>query len=386
MFYLLLTAVAFRYICYSVAFVHADLSPAWPRHQNGKNDTNLYNVSESIIFIEKSSDRRLNKLHAATTSISPSENSHGHVREKRNPLLDRVKHTRLSCFKSSSSSQLDSTSTSSSSLSNKCSESNLDSFNNNSEKADLMGICSEDKLNANNGNLPRTSFLSTKLRAVSERYLQSSTNKFLTKLYKNNEPPLTEPTSSRTAHKRKGRSKLRSFSYGALPGLEEFEESHSPILHTDDNYVMQDNCNERVLLMDNEDSDSGILVNDSASSLYETDQLRSDSRLNSSLEETRNPNVCDFSNQRLLVDYSRERNGCPRDRNDFQRVQVYNKPESSKQQFQMKTTRKKNTVLLIRLKKSSPDEELGILIAKGKIPGQSGYIVADITPNGLAQR
>lgn len=46
------------------------------------------------------------------------------------------------------------------------------------------------------------------------------------------------------------------------------------------------------------------------------------------------------------------------------------------------TARRKH-VRLVRLLKANADDELGILIAKGKNPG---YVIADVLPGGLAQR
>lgn len=260
-----------------------------------KNETNFYNVGESIIIV-----RGRNKSQGR-------ENCHS--REKRNPLLDRVKHTRLSCFRSSVSSQLDVPSSS-----------GMDNINRN------KGLLTEDD-NSIYDSLPRSSCLAAKLRAMSEKYLQSSTNKFLTKLYKNHDNPKSDK-------KRLVRAKLRSFSYGTLPGLDEFQKKHNPLFSEDDTQLLGD-----------DDSDSGILLNDSGSS----------SILDAPLVETRNVNV--------------QQHG----RKCAEEAPVL--PAKA-------PTGKKRNVRLVRLIKRNTAEELGILIAKGN----PGYVIADILSGGLAQR
>ncbi|XP_046403277.1 uncharacterized protein LOC124168926 [Ischnura elegans] len=77
-------------------------------------------------------------------------------------------------------------------------------------------------------NATPTSCLTAKLKAMSEKYLKSSTGvvsrRLLAKLYRNTEGK---------------KSKLRSFSYGALPGLEEFQRRHpavNPLFQEEDDH------------------------------------------------------------------------------------------------------------------------------------------------------
>lgn len=275
----------------------SDMSPS----MFSKNDTNLYNVGESIVIV-----RGRNKSQGR-------ENCHS--REKRNPLLDRVKHTRLSCFRSS---QVDVPSSS--------------GVNNSNSHSRNKGLLTEDDSSMYD-SLPKSSCLAAKLRAMSEKYLQSSTNRFLTKLYKNHDTPKSDK-------KRLVRAKLRSFSYGTLPGLDEFQKKHNPLFQEDD-----------AQLLGEDDTDSGILLNDSSSS----------SILDAPLVETKNVNV---------QQPKERRNGAE---------------EAPILPAKAPTIRKKN-VRLVRLLKQNSEEELGILIAKCKNPGSSGYIIADILPGGLAQR
>lgn len=282
----------------------SDMSPStWPRHHNS---TNLYNVGESIIVVGKSDRRGRNKSQG---------HDNCHSREKRNPLLDKVKHTRLSCFRSSVASQVDVPSSST-----------------------VDSLLADDDSSIYN-SLPRSSCLAAKLRAMSEKYLQSSTNRFITKLYKNQEPPLAESTPSKTDKKRLVRTKLRSFSYGTLPGLNEFQKQHNPLFNDDD-----EDDNDDIQLLRDDDTDSGILLNDSGSS----------SILDAPLVETRNVNV--------------QRRKCVE--------------EAPILPVKVPAARRKN-VRLVRLLKENAKDELGILIAKGKYPG---YVIADVLTGGLAQR
>lgn len=112
------------------------------------------------------------------------------------------------------------------------------------------------KRDSHNGS---NSCLSAKLRAMSEKYLKYSTNRFLAKLYRNGSKPNgldCEIPKSPVSRK----AKLRSFSYGALPGLDEFQKKHNPL------YQEEDDEFTRIVTVDCEDSDSGILVNGSITS------------------------------------------------------------------------------------------------------------------------
>ncbi|EFA10855.1 pro-interleukin-16 isoform X2 [Tribolium castaneum] len=286
-----------------------EMSPAvWARRQNNKNDTNFYNVEDSVIIVEKS--RRRYKSQPRSVSD----------REKRNPLLDRVKHTRLSCFRSNSTASTLTDVPSCSSDQNTSDSQSLD--------LELLGV--SDKYDS----LNRASCFTAKLRAMSERYLQSSTSKFLNKLYKS-PGPLAESTPVKNPRRKKNlRAKLRSFSYGALPGLEEFQAQEPEILDDED---------ERLLLVDHEDSDSGIIVNDSGLS----DTFSGNS------ESTR--------------------------RNHPQRALSLDRREIFRNFSEKKTT------TLVRLVKRSPDEELGIFLTKSREVFH-GFVVAHIVPDGVAAR
>lgn len=361
-----------------------------------------------------------------------------------------------------------------------------------------------------NNSLPRSSCFSAKLRAMSERYLQSSTNRFLAKLYKNQDAPtekssmanvdipsskfeipspansspagslpaISPPTNStpanspsanslsansalaspttnnqstsgsgitgstpvRSKSKRKTISaKLRSFSYGALPGLDDFQKNHSRLYDedqlssvrnndqvllvgeqspmVDDQALLIDNraslmdaqafliddqasligdlasligdqsIEDQAIFMDNEDSDSGILVTDSASSSvienenfhYDTCSVASESTDHKLLkfDDLENDSLKRKNHQRIL---SLDREICKgtislpvENRKHEVPVLPFPLPHNS------------SNGVLVKLVKQIPAEELGILIAK-KSNFERRYVIAHLVPGCIAQR
>lgn len=372
----------------SVRHAHAhrsrlDMSLGSWRNSSNKHETNFYNVEESMIITEKSHRRRHKSQPRCDFNNQTSENitpntmntfssgggfSH---REKRNPLLDRVKHTRLSCFKSSTPlDNLTNPSTSDKIINPPPDITRHDSIistihNDNDKCNNIKPVVRSSRSTSRtyikedsdyvDGNspapmktnpmecydsLPRVSCLSSKLRAMSERYLQSTTNRFIAKLYKpaDDDQPLATSTPSKGYQR--SRAKLRSFSYGALPGLEEFQkktviESQKAAAVFDNDNDNDNEDDDQALLIDGEDTDSGILVTDSSSAM-----------------ESDNGDGGDLD-------------------------------------LQMKTSKKPSeripNITMVALKKSEPREELGILIAQKQSP-MRGYVVAHIVPGTLAYR
>ncbi|RZC36169.1 tight junction protein ZO-3, partial [Asbolus verrucosus] len=348
-----------------------EMSPAvWARRQN-KNDTNFYNVEDSVIIIEKSDRRRYKSqprsLRTSCIGISDS----GHYREKRNPLLDRVKHTRLSCFRSNSNASTIVDVPSCSSVSKNCSDNDAQSSDSQSLDLELLGVCSSDK---QYDSLSRASCFTAKLRAMSEKYLQSSTNKFLNKIYKSQPGPLAESTPVKNPRRKKNiRTKLRSFSYGALPGLEEFQKTHEPLCQEPDRDILDDE-DERLLLVDNEDCDSGIIINDSGlSSGLDSDTFKTDSQNNSLLEfKTHDTEINRSSNRR-----NHPQRALSLDRREFRNI--YHHMDNKNE------TISETPTILIQLVKQNADDELGIFLTKSKDIFH-GFFVAHIVPDGVAAR
>lgn len=355
------------------------MSPGGWTRQTGKGNTNYYNVEESLIIVDKSEKRR-QKSETRIASVNVSDN--GYSREKRNPLLDRVKHTRLSCFRSSSSaSQFDSPSTSSTNVPNSNFVCGIEANDSNFSIRNSLHSSLHQANESAYDSLPKSSCFAAKLRAMSEKYLQSSTNKFLIKLYKNQENPLNESTSTKINKRKSVKGKLRSFSYGALPGIEEFQRKHNPLYHEDDTNIM-DAEDAQALLMDNEDSDSGILVTDStSSSVLESDNFRCDNPPSfyiSPIVETHNFNLFELDLDNEKIKKTNPLHVLSLDRKE---VFKHKKPPV----LPAKTTTKKTAIILVTLKKQIENEELGILIATKANSGQ-GFVVAHIAPGGIAHR
>ncbi|XP_063822015.1 uncharacterized protein LOC135072018 [Ostrinia nubilalis] len=551
-----------------------DLSPV--RYSNRKSssssvETNFYNLSDQIIIVEKSPHRchrggetpvtRRISLQNGPTSPQDGynetrknrggslEKEYTVYREKRNPLLDKVKNTKLSCFKSNGPLRHaeDAASTSGSDCSgfghvedaNHCryagnySEAHIEFENQNpwvkmpnydDDVFFAKGMTSpienqwrEGKSFTNRGarcyssgsecdryhaipkvgaklskssdqifnddyepyddapvamkshNMSKTdkyknnkpdkdtigpsSCLSAKLRAMSDRYLKSSTNKFLSKLYRpngenedevngSNDNILKSSGSSKSRKKRGGvKAKLRSFSYGALPGLDEFQKTSTSVFHDD---VYQVSCDdENVLIQDCEDADSGILVNESAaSSIFDSDRISS--RCESSASHINPLAPChgrsvsgdqSYPKPRSSGRLSRERisdHPKPRPRHTQRALSLdrkeilrrmpknnsnsdYAEPQylqlTEKQKMRQrdaslgdtgippippcrkpsrggKADKGQSEFKVVRIMRRNPSDEMGIFIAKTKLSdeGHVGYLVAHVVPGGLAEK
>lgn len=352
-----------------------DMTPSsWSRRQYNKNDTNLYNVEESVVIIEKSERKR----HKSQPRNSKSIETCGHYREKRNPLLDKVKHTRLSCFKSSSNAT----------VGDGAAGSSADTTANpsTSQPEDFENIDVVDFAQSGDETLSRASCFTAKLRAMSEKYLQSSTNKLLTKLYKSHPGPLMDPLPLKTPHKKI--SKKRSFSYGALPDIENFQSTTNPI-YTEAEASATNEEDDRLPLVDNEDSDSGILVNDSSfSSGFES------SYSVSPLELSTNTTAVDvYDLEASPSDDSQRNRRKNRARHHPQRALSLDRREllftnstlpSESPEAEQGSQCNKN-VLVVTLVKQTPNEELGIFITKSKMIAR-GYLIAHIVQDGIGAK
>lgn len=317
------------------------MSPtSWAKRHYSKSDTNFYSVEDSVVILEKSEKRRHKSqprfISSASGAFTP---------ERRNPLLDRVKHTRLSCFRSSST-------TSSSTANSEPASSSIDIDPSCSKEVKFSVSesveCSSDKAPCDNGWC-----FTAKLRAMSEKYLQNS-NKLFTKLYRN---PDADPQKSR-----KKIVKKRSFSYGALPDLETFRQTNS-LIYQDVNINDEE---DRLLSADNEDSDSGILVNDSFASNFEG-PFSSLSPL--SLNEIKDSDVIHGASLPNQLDRTYS-------------LGLKGKINSSDSIFSNNCSK---NVAIVKFFKTHAEEDLGIFITKSKLISQ-GYLVGKIVPDSLASR
>lgn len=111
------------------------------------------------------------------------------------------------------------------------------------------------------------SCFTNRIKAMSDR-----TQRLFSKIYQN-KPNLNDTTTNYDNKSYFNTTKnRRSFSYGALPGIEEFNQSVRNF-EKNENNIKEDDT-KTIVSQDGEDDDSGILVNESgASSMLETEDL-----------------------------------------------------------------------------------------------------------------
>ncbi|XP_025153857.1 partitioning defective 3 homolog B isoform X2 [Harpegnathos saltator] len=261
-----------------------------------------------------------------------------------------------------------------------------------------------------------SSCLAAKFRAMQDRYLKSSTSRLIAKIYR------------KDCKDQRERRRLRSFSYGTLPGLDELRTN--PLY---ENHLDQD------------DNDSGILDNDSATSSLLDDRCSSGAsgplngsgsqhndsclsspppqlpprrpfstavvdidraaRLFSSLDmyhdEVKDlvtetslideyPSICQAANgtlidQRQPAQVSAEKSSA--DQGSKGRNAAGEEPKR-KLQSGLQAIKSKTCVtetMVVKLPKETADQCLGIFIAK-TAESNPGYLVAHVVPNGLADK
>ncbi|XP_014601980.1 PREDICTED: uncharacterized protein LOC106785775 [Polistes canadensis] len=226
-----------------------------------------------------------------------------------------------------------------------------------------------------------SSCLAAKFRAMQDRYLKSSTSKLIAKIYKKDNKECKDGKDKR---------RLRSFSYGTLPGLEE--------LRTNPLYEDQDQ----------DDNDSGILDNDSATSSLLDDRCSSGaSGLMTSQSSTndspprlppRKPSSSIMDADRTARFFSGLDIHCVRSDPKTCSKDILNFDDSSELIEESKSENPKSSELpvirsktyttetmVVKLFRDTPDQCLGIFIAK-TAETSPGYLVAHVVPNGLADR
>ncbi|KAK0093976.1 hypothetical protein PV326_012182 [Microctonus aethiopoides] len=282
--------------CHSASPSRRDMSPVrWTQRKlsaNSESERNCYNLDTCQVTTEKCNDEKKERKSAREEKRISCE--------KRNPLLDKVKNTRLSFFKDKiPDKELE-----------KCDDDEFHSMchlerrgltrNQDLRRSvcdmDFKEITEEEKTHAkrkrrsksqtkvssrkslndqftfvgfntlkpskssqeqiNNNKSPAedgakfnsvtsSSCLAVKFRVMQDRYFKSSTGRLIAKIYK------------RDVKDKEHRTRLRSFSYGTLPGLDELRT----------NPLFDD--------QDQDDNDSGILDNGSATSSLVDDRCSS---------------------------------------------------------------------------------------------------------------
>ncbi|XP_063980562.1 uncharacterized protein LOC135164286 isoform X1 [Diachasmimorpha longicaudata] len=252
-----------------------------------------------------------------------------------------------------------------------------------------------------------SSCLAAKFRAMQDRYLKSSTNRLIAKIY-------------RRDGKDRDKRRLRSFSYGTLPGLDELRT----------NPLFED--------QDQDDNDSGILDNGSATSSLLDDRcssgasglitnMTSDSSppqlpprkpTSSITDSTRGTqgylDTCpdlempivrksstDLSKyharmmmQNACLGIEKNPLGCLSQATNDEVIQRVETMEDSSRMKEDKRSKRLSVVrsrsyttetMVVKLPRESVDQSLGIFIAK-TAENSPGYLVAHVVPNGLADK
>lgn len=317
------------------------LSGSWSRNRS-KNELRYYNVGEGLIVVEKPGKRRCH----SQPKYSINTLSDDQVREKRKPILDRVKHTKLSCFRTASNaSQYAATSSAQ-----------------NPESKEQIPNRSEVK--------SRTNFLPAKLQAISSKYLNTSTNKLLVKFCKPQDDYNADSSSVKNFKPKVAKEQLRSLSYGAIPGIEEFKKKHNPLYQEE---IPLPSDEDQVFLIDNDDTDSGILVNDSTiASFLENGSFRCGSSASERIFSV--PEGIDVvdkaypQSSRQIIDVSNI---------------VLSEHKKNRRSFNCSLKLETN-LQLVRLNKRVGSEHLGIVITQ--LPNVGGCVIAQILPGSIAEK
>lgn len=379
---------------------------------NTGNNLNFYTLDGQSLPVEPSSSHIIEG--------SPREEP-CNSREKRNPLLEKVKISRLSYLPSlkSSNNTVESPSSHRSDYSNENSAFNRirkytkalsfenlveDGNYNQSQKKGAskessnyeyssVGSGSKDITSPSNSksknqeeNICSRSFLTAKLKLMSERYLKPPTNRFIAKFYKQSSQDTEQYISSEKSKSRK--AKIRSFSYGALPGMEEFRQElldEEDIVH----YYNPRKTDSINTSAENDDSDSGILVNSSTNSSF-VDYFGSkaaEDKINVCHVRSVSQETSDNDYQNFSYGYS-IRN--PRDelKHEMNKIDPDTPPPLPPhfKNSPNKCSNYEKSFILVRLVRKNPNENLGICLTKVNNSVNPGYVIAHILPGSLADK
>ncbi len=385
-----------------------------------------YNVRDGRIVMVKpcadwnspSASRRLRGCHSGAT------------KEKRNPLLERVKHTKLTYFKSEDELAGD-----------ECGDADgptsLDNFENDftfcyqnrSPMFKSEWNLSQVRPSSTSSKSENFGF-SSRLRAISDKYLKSSTNRILAKLYRTSPSVPRKPPSVTASDRRENDiKKLRSFSYGQLPGLKEFRTLHETGERRDDATKPQStgalDCNatdsdsaSNIVNDEGEDCDSGILVSSNSSMVdsYGSTATKQQTLISHFRSASRDTPV---GEQDVVVD-TKYRVSADRTVHNAARLTVCREGENfhasgrfveleltDRQKRRQRPYLGTNVVesyaplnqspkanesdlrtsfKVVTLRKMYPEEELGIEIERNRTAENRDFVVANILPESVAQR
>lgn len=341
-------------------------------------------------------------------------------REKRNPLLEKVRNTRLSYFPSLKPSSISPENHASHRSVNEANSFNrirkytkalsfenlvedgeysqsqrLDGGKNsgnvdyhyspptNINKESSSSNCTKTK-NLEDSVCSR-SFLTAKLKLMSERYLKPPTNRFIAKFYKQSNQDHEHCISN---DKNKRKTKIRSFSYGALPGMEEFRQElidEEDLVH----YYNPRKFDSVNISVENDDSDSGILVNTSANSSfvdYYSSKVGED-KINVCHMRSVSQETPENEYHNIPYTYGAQ-NIVDEQQTDLNKRDLETPPPLPPhfKSIPNKCHSYEKTFILARLVRNKANENLGICLAKINNSVNPGYVIAHILPGSLADR
>ncbi|XP_025195943.1 inaD-like protein isoform X2 [Melanaphis sacchari] len=287
-----------------------DASPLRLERSEYNRDINCYNVRNRTIVMHSARNKQ--------------------TKEKRNPLLDQVKHTGLTHFKPNTTIK----------------NYHEDKICTNDVHRDgIDGADDED------GGDEDISTISGRLKAISDRYLKSSTHRFLAKFYKNS--PIKTDKSTETEEpnldeNKINKVKLRSFSYGTLPGLDEFRKRIA------ETTTEKTNCTP-------EDDDSGILLNDPP-----IDSVNG-------ITENSTQDYCFRSASQYGIKRHYALSLPPNNNNQSSNI------------LPPRVSRNKE-YRVVQLNRDYPEQVLGVRIKEIRSENSFGYVVVNIVSGGVADR
>lgn len=286
-----------------------DASPLRLERSEYNRDINCYNIRNRTIVLQSASNKQ--------------------TKEKRNPLLDQVKHTGLTYFKPNTT------------------------IKNCHEDICTTGVRRDGVDAADDEDDDDNSTISGRLKAISDRYLKSSTHRFLAKFYKNSSIKTNKSTEIEEPNldeNKINKIKLRSFSYGALPGLEEFRKRIA------ETAAEKTTCSP-------EDDDSGILLNDPP-----IDTINGTT-------ENGNQDYCFRSASQYGIKRHYAFSLLPNNNN-----------QSSNTLQPRANNRNKEYCRVVQLNRDNPEQILGVQIKEIRSENSFGYVVVNIVSGGVADR
>lgn len=251
--------------------------------------------------------------------------------------------------------------------------------------------------------------ISSRLRAISDKYLKTSTNRLLAKLYRTSDKQASDTERESEKKEKKGK-RLRSFSYGTLPGLKEFqafrdigESKSTPDTNSD--------SVSNIIFDENEDCDSGILVSSNSSVV---DSCASSTYRNASAYHFRSASQDTPVSEEKYDLHIEDSQYCVKENGSLygKFIAEHEARESSRLELTERQRRRQRLPLItnlqnddgtrihtaqitdmsskhlkvVRLRRMVADDDIGILVEKFVSGENNIFVIVHILPGGVAHR